>query len=339
MRLPSKTTLLFTALAGLAGVQIMSRLLRGRPSLRDCVVFITGGSRGLGLAIAMECARRGARLAITARDEEELARAAAQLHDVHAQVLTFVCDVRDREQIQRAIRRAQTAYGRIDMLVNNAGTIAVGPMETMTESDYRESMETHFWAMYYAVEAVRPIFAAQRRGRIVNITSIGGKISVPHLLPYSVGKFAAVGYSEGLRAELARKNISVTTVCPGLMRTGSSRNASFKSQNRKEYAWFALSDTLPGVSIAASAAARQTIDAALANRAEVVLSLPARLGALVHGIAPGFTADVLSVAARLLPKPGGILTERATGSASETRLTRSPLTALGRKAERDYNQL
>lgn len=286
----------------------------------------------------MECARRGSRVAIAARYEDELERACAQLRDMQATVLPIVCDVRDKEQIQRAVRWVGNAFGQIDTLINNAGIIAVGPLETMTEADYRAAMETHFWAMYHAVEAARPFLESQRSGRIVNITSIGGKLSVPHLLPYSVSKFAAVGYSEGLGAELARKGISVTTVCPGLMRTGSPRNASFKSQNEKEYSWFMLSDSLPGFSIAATSAARTIVNAALARRREVILSKPAQFGALVHGVAPGFVVRVLAIAARLLPAPGGIGSAQARGSESETGLTRSPLTALGRKAEREFNQ-
>jgi len=286
----------------------------------------------------MECAQRGSRVAIAARYEDELERACVQLREMQATVVPIVCDVRDKEQIQRAVRWVAEAFGRLDTLVNNAGIIAVGPLEAMSENDYRAAMETHFWAMYHAVEAARPIMESQRSGRIVNITSIGGKLSVPHLLPYSVSKFAAVGYSEGLGAELARYGIGVTTVCPGLMRTGSPRNASFKSQNEKEYSWFMLSDSLPGISIAAATAARTIVNAALARRREVILSVPAQIGALVHGIAPGFTVRVLSIAARLLPRPGGIGSAQARGSQSETGLTRSPLTALGRKAEREFNQ-
>lgn len=324
------------ALAGLAGVRIVSRLLGAR-TLTGEVTFITGGSRGLGLAIASECARRGSHVAIAARDEDTLERAAAGLRDKGARVLPLVCDVRDPEQIASAIRRAHAVFGRIDTLVNNAGVIMAGPAQTMTQDDYREAMDTHFWAMYHAVEAVLPLFEPGR-GRIVNITSIGGKVSVPHLLPYSTSKFAAVGYSEGLRAELAGKGVCVTTVAPGLMRTGSPRNAFFKSQHRKEYAWFSLADTMPGMSIAASSAARSIVDAALRGRAEIILSLPAAFIALVHGVAPGFTSNIMGIAARLLPGPGGIRAQRVTGAASESALTKSPLTALGRKAELDYNQ-
>ena len=308
-------------------------------SMTGETVFITGGSRGLGLAIALECARRGANIAICGRDPERLERAAGRLRECGTDVVQIVCDVRREGDVRAAIQHAYEAFGRLDTLVNNAGTIAVGPMESLTLQDYQEAMDTHFWAMYYAVESALPIFLRQGRGRIVNVTSIGGKVSVPHLLSYSASKFAAVGYSEGLRAELARKNISVTTVVPGLMRTGSPRNASFKAQHRKEYTWFTLSDTLPGFSIAASSAARAIVNAALQRKAVAVLSLPAQAIALLHGVAPGLTSRVMQIGARLLPGPGGVDKQKIRGADSATRLTESPLTFLGKKAERQYNQI
>ena len=335
MRLPSRLQWTVALLAGAAIVRTLSK----RERRFDGAVFITGGSRGLGLAIAQECARRGASVAIAARDEAELEDAKHLIQPAAVPVRTYVCDVRDGNAVRDAVLDARSTFGRLDMLINNAGTIEVGPMQVMTQDDYRDSLDTHFWGMYYAVEAVRPLFERARAGRIVNITSIGGKISVPHLLPYSVGKFAAVGYSEGLRAELARMGISVTTVVPGLMRTGSPRNAFFKGQNEKEYAWFALSDTLPGFSIGARAAAKTIVSAALAGRAEVILSKPAQFGALAHGIAPGLVTNALGLVNRALPKEDGIGKRRATGAQSESGITRSPLTTLGRKAEQDFNQL
>lgn len=302
-------------------------------------MLITGGSRGLGLAIALECARRGANVAICGRDADRLERAAVRLRQYGTDVVPIECDVRKESEVRATVQHAYEAFGRLDMLVNNAGTIAVGPMESLTIQDYQDAMDTHFWAMYYAVESAMPIFLQQGRGRIVNVTSIGGKVSVPHLLSYSVSKFAAVGYSEGLRAELGLKNISVTTIVPGLMRTGSPRNASFKAQHRKEYTWFTLSDTLPGFSIAASSAARVIVDAALKRKAVAVLSLPAQAIALLHGIAPGFTAQIMQIGARLLPGPGGVQQQKMRGADSTTRLTESPLTILGKKAERQYNQI
>src|SRR5205085_11782954 len=137
-----------------------------------------------------------------------------------------------------------------------------------------EVMKVHFWAPLHTTLAALPEMRQRRDGRIVNISSIGGKVSVPHLLPYSASKFALTGWSEGLRSELLKDGIYVTTVCPGLMRTGSPRNALFKGKNEAEYAWFSISDALPIVSMSAKRAAQQIVDAAARGAAEVVLSRP-----------------------------------------------------------------
>lgn len=324
-------------LAGAAAVLAASRLFQRR-RIDGQVAFITGGSRGLGLALALEYARRGANIAICARDMPALETAAARIRQVGVQVEAIACDIREPSEIRGALARAYNVLGRMDILVNNAGTIAVGPMESMTREDFEDSIRTHFWAMYDTVEAAIPLFERQGSGRIVNITSIGGKVSVPHLLPYCVGKFAAVGYSEGLRAALRRKNIIVSTVVPGLMRTGSPRNAWFKGQNRKEYAWFSLSDALPVFSVGAGSAAKTIVDGSLRGAPEVIVSLPAKALTRLHGLAPNVTLRVLQIADALLPRPGGIEQQAARGIESTSGITESPLTALSRKAERDYNQ-
>src|SRR5690606_26305399 len=111
-----------------------------------------------------------------------------------------------------------------DVLVNNAGVIQVGPLEHMRLEDFRETMDVHFYAPLVASLAARPYLADRGGGRIVNITSIGGRLAFPHLSAYNASKHAAVGLSESLRAELMKDGILVTTVIPGLMRTGSPRN-------------------------------------------------------------------------------------------------------------------
>jgi NAD(P)-dependent dehydrogenase (short-subunit alcohol dehydrogenase family) len=324
-------------LAGTAAVLALSSRVRARRADGKSV-FITGGSRGLGLALALEFAGRGANIAICGRNRHTLDEAVQRIRKCGVQALAIACDIRNPGEIAGAVLNAHRHFGRLDLLINNAGTIAVGPMESMTRADYEESLQTHFWAMYDAVTAAVPLFERRGGGRIVNITSIGGKVSVPHLLPYCVGKFAAVGYSEGLRASLRRKNITVTTVVPGLMRTGSPRNAWFKGQHRKEYAWFAISDALPIFSLAASSAARTIADAALRGAPEVVLSMQAKAMVVLGGLAPGLLLRVLELADMLLPRTGGIETQKARGFDSESAVTDSPLTVLSRKAERDYNQ-
>jgi NAD(P)-dependent dehydrogenase (short-subunit alcohol dehydrogenase family) len=324
------------ALAGATAVLAVSRFAPRR--IDGHVVFITGGSRGLGLALALEYARRGAHIAICGRDPQTLKHAVERVREYSPDVFAVQCDLRDSAAVSEALAQTYNRFGRLDILVNNAGTIAVGPLETLTREDYDDSLRTHFWAMYDTVESALPLFERRGGGRIVNITSIGGKVSVPHLLSYCVGKFAAVGYSEGLRAALRRKNIFVTTVVPGLMRTGSPRNAWFKGQHRKEYAWFALSDALPIFSVSATSAARTIVDGSLRGTPEIVVSLQAKMLVMLEGLAPGLLSRALSVADALLPRAGGIEQEKARGYESASGITESPLTMLSKKAERAYNQ-
>ncbi len=322
---------------GLAGWKLYQRVRSGE-SVAGKVVLITGSSRGLGLALAEEFAAQGARLVICARDERELETARARLADQGAEVLAVTCDMAVQDDVQTLVNEATARFGHIDVLVNNAGVIQVGPLESQTLVDFQEAMDVMFWGTVYPTLAVLPQMRQRGSGHIANITSIGGKVSVPHLLPYGCAKFAAVGFSEGLRADLGREGIKVTTVVPGLMRTGSHLNAYFKGKNEDEFTWFSLGATLPVAAMSARRAARRIVAAVRRGQAEIILSPQAKALALLHGVAPGMTADLLGVVNRVLPQAEGRGRDRHLGRESETRVTRSFVTALGRKAARELNQ-
>ncbi|MBA2460026.1 MAG: SDR family oxidoreductase, partial [Gemmatimonadales bacterium] len=253
------STAALVAVGGAAAVLALRAARREDFKLRGRTVLVTGGSRGLGLALAREVAAQGARVAICGRDPDALDRAESALGRIGTEVIAVECDVSDRAAVRAMIAAVTRRLGPVDMLINNAGVIEVGPAETMEVEDYEEAMATNFWGMLYPTLEVIPPMRAQRSGRIVNITSIGGKLGIPHLLPYSASKFAAVGFSQGLRAELAGEGVKVVTVVPGLMRTGSPRNAIFRGRHRAEYAWFSISDSLPGLTVGAEEAARRVI--------------------------------------------------------------------------------
>lgn len=265
------------------------------------VALVAGASRGLGLLIARELARAGCRVAICARDQTELERAQELLAGQGLQVETFVCDVTDPDQVTRLVEEVSMRIGPVDILVNVAGVIQVGPDSAMDDADYRLAMATMFWGPFQLTRAVLPAMRSRGSGRVATITSIGGKIGVPHLVPYSAAKFAAVGFMEGLRAELAGTGISATTVVPGLMRTGSHLRAWFAGQSEREYAWFALGASLPVVSMDAERAARRIVGAVRAGRREIVLTPLAKVATRVHGVAPSSTTALLEVMGRLLP--------------------------------------
>lgn len=309
---------------------------RKKFEFRGKTVLITGGSRGLGLVIARELVREGARVAICAGDEEELRRAR---EDLGVGVVTFVCDVTSREQVENTVRDFVTYFGRIDVLINNAGIIQAGPLEAQTEKDFRDAMNTHFWGPYYTMQAVAPHMKIQKNGRIANISSIGGKVAVPHLTPYCASKFALAGLSSGMRAELAKDGVTVTTVYPGLMRTGSHINAEFKGKNKLEFALFSLVDAFPLASIRAEKAAKQILDAVRCGKAETVLSIPAQLAAKFSALFPDTTSDVLSLVNQLLPSAEGGTRETVSGLESSSAISPSILTSNIDEASRRNNEL
>src|ERR1043166_2179163 len=212
-----------------------------RSFFKNKVALITGGARGLGLEIARQLCDQGGKIAILARDPDEPACCKAQLAARGGEVLTLQCDLLDAADIQSAVESTLTHFGKIDILINNAGTIEVGPLAHMKLEDFDRAMRLHFWAPFILTMQIVPHMRSAGGGRIVNISSIGGKIAVPHMAPYSASKFGLTGFSDAIRAELARDKIFVTTVTPGMMRTKSEIHARFKGDHSAEYEWFDFS--------------------------------------------------------------------------------------------------
>ena len=304
-RFPSPSgALVALATGGLAaGFLVNAAKRRHRISFAGRTVLITGGSRGLGLVLARQLAREGANLVLVARDEAELRLAKADLQRFAVRVLTCVGDVSVRADAEEAVRRAIEHFGRIDVLINNAGIIQVGPLAHMREKDFEQAMGVHFYGPLHFSRAVIPHMRMAGGGRIVNISSIGGKIAAPHMVPYTASKFALTGLSDGMRAELRSENIFVTTVCPGLMRTGSPPNAQFKGRHREEYAWFSIADSLPLLSMNAERAARKILDACRHGSPQANLGIQTKTAILLNDIFPGTTARLSSIVNRFLPEP------------------------------------
>jgi NAD(P)-dependent dehydrogenase (short-subunit alcohol dehydrogenase family) len=312
---------------------------RKRYSFAGRTVIITGGSRGLGLSLARRLAPEGARLALLATHERELRQAEIELRAGGASVLGISCDIRRRDQVEKAIQTIAERFGRIDVLINNAGVIQVGPREHMTVEDFDNALGVHLYGALYTVLAALPHLRRAGESRIVNITSIGGKIAVPHMLPYVTSKFAQAGFSEGLRAELRRQGVLVTTVIPGLMRTGSPHNAQFKGKFQQEYAWFAISDSLPFISMSSDRAAKKIMEACRRGSSRLVIGIPAKAALLFTSLFPGITGRLLEFTDFLLPNPEpGQSNEVHIGYESRSTLTPSWLLRLTDRAALRNNQ-
>ncbi|HEX7087052.1 MAG TPA: SDR family NAD(P)-dependent oxidoreductase [Vicinamibacterales bacterium] len=294
------------AAAALAAGAAVRRLWRSRHllPLDGRTVIVTGGARGLGLLLAREFGRHGATVAICSRTPSELENAARDLRGRGIPTHAAPCDVTDREQVYRFVDDVVGTTGRLDVLVNNAGVIAMTPFAHTTPADFERSLATHFWGPLYTILAARP-HLRRTRGRILNISSIGGRVSVPHLLPYCAGKFALVGLSEGLRAELAREGIVVTTATPGLMRTGSHLRVQLRGRHEREALFFGAAVATPLTSKNAGRAARELVRACREGRAHATPGIQARLAEIVNIVMPELTAVLRDAATRVLPAPAG----------------------------------
>jgi short-subunit dehydrogenase len=328
--------------AGTAGVMVYRGIRRRKGRwLAGKVVLITGSSRGLGLAMAEEFGRRGAKLVLTARDPWELERARQSLVERDAvrsaeEVLAIPADLRQVEEAKQVVERATEHFGRVDVLVNNAGVITVGPVENQRIEDFHAVMEANFFTGVHCALSVLPQMLERRSGTIVNIASIGGKIAVPHMLPYTASKFAAVGFSEGLHAELRAKGVHVLTVCPGLMRTGSHVSAQFAGDAEREYRWFSMAANLPGISTSAASAARRIVRAVAAGETEIAITPQAIAAARLASVAPEAVALAMSTVNRLLPKA---TTGKGTQRGADIRgMETKPAETVGDAAARRYNQ-
>lgn len=336
----------WVAAAGLSAAALfaaskLSNQIRRKPvDLRGKIALITGGSRGLGLLLAKELGEAGCRLALVARDPAELNAAVEQLRTKGLEAEVFPCDVTDENALRQLVTSVISRFSRVDLLINDAGLIKVGPLDSLERKDFDEAMNLMFWAPVNLTTLLLPHMRQQGGGHIVNISSVGGRVSIPHLVPYSCAKFALTAFSTGLSSELNPHEIHVLTVIPGLMRTGSYLNASFKGQAQSEFGWFGLLGNLPGFSVSAGQAAREIREAIESRRLTCTISIPAKILIQAEALLPEETRYAMQAVGRaLLPGPNGSR-ESSRGKALEGRLGGlfRVLTALGKKAASDLNE-
>lgn len=312
------------------------------PARRQPIALVAGASRGLGLLIAREFGRRGHRVVITARDADELVIAEAELLRWGVRyVVAKVCDAGDGDAVAALVEELERDLGPIEAAVHVAGVIQVGPMTSMTREHFEEAIDVMLWGPINLALAVVPRMRTRGGGRFGIVTSIGGMVAVPHLWPYTTAKFGAVGFSQGLSAELAGSGVTATTIVPGLMRTGGHLHAQFAGRHEAEYAWFATGASLPLVSMDAERAAGRIVTGVLRGDAIVVLTPLAQVGIRVNGLAPGLTNRLMGLVGRLLPGPGGDgqTVEGVQARAQLDSPVLGKLTLLGDRAAARFNEL
>jgi short-subunit dehydrogenase len=196
--------------------------------------LITGGSEGIGKAIALLMANKGYDLVLAARHAERLEATAEEIKALGRDVLTVPTDVRDAEQVNVLVQKALTHYGSIDVLVNNAGIYISGPAEEFSLNDWHQAIDTNLWGYIHTIHALLPHFLQRGSGTIINISSIGGKVPIPYLTPYTTSKFAVTGLTEALHSELAPKGIHVCGIYPNIIKSNFLERAIFRGKNDED---------------------------------------------------------------------------------------------------------
>lgn len=309
---------------------------RPEQPLRGKVALVCGGSRGLGRATARELIQAGASVAICGRDPGTLEDTRAWLSQFGGRVLAQRCDLRSELETFELFGAVTRELGPIDIVVVNAATILVAPIETLTPTDFDEAMQENFGVATRAALTALPSMRARRQGTIAFITSIGAKIGVPHLAPYSAAKFAEAGFAEALGAEVAKDGVHVLTVFPGLMRTGSWLHASFRGVPERELRWFGMGAITPLLSIDADRAAKRIVRAIVTRKHRLTVTPAALLAIAVHDLFPGLWSFVSAVLGRLLPRAplNGGSVEQRKGAELLTRPSSLLLRAIGARSAR-----
>jgi NAD(P)-dependent dehydrogenase (short-subunit alcohol dehydrogenase family) len=312
---------------------------------------VMGASRGLGLLVSEELLQRGFTVYGCARDEDELEGAARILAAAvpGGRFVPRICDVRYHDEVTAVVEEVVDDHGGLDVAIHVAGVIQVGHADKVTLGHYHEAVDTMLFGPVHLALASVPHMRDAGHGRIGIVSSVGGLVAVPRLVPYSVAKFGAVGLAEGLYAELSGTGVTVTTVTPGLMRTGGHTHARFVDDAVSDYAWFAPLASVPGLSISAERAARRIVSGVLSGSPTVELTPLTIIGRRVHGLAPATTTRAMGLVSRLLPGPSGRaadpMTEAAPavdGSTARERLSSrvvDGLSVLGDRAARRTNEL
>ena len=197
--------------------------------LKDKVAVITGGSKGIGKAIAALLAAQGCKIAIASRNKEDLKRAAGELSRIGADILTARVDVRNAADVQTLAERVHNKFGPAHILVNNAGIGLFAEIVRMEDRDFREVLETNLFGVFYCTKAFLPEMIKNGGGHIINIASLAGKNSFASGAAYCASKHGLIAFGECLMLEVRHHNIKVSTICPGSVRTDFSPESTDKT--------------------------------------------------------------------------------------------------------------
>jgi short-subunit dehydrogenase len=265
--------------------------------LKGAVVLITGASSGIGRAAAFAFAKEGAKLVLAARRRDQLEEVAAAVRSLGGEAVAVQTDVADRRQVEAAVNSAVSAFGRLNILVNNAGIGYYGMFEEMPLEEIEALWNVNMMGTIYATQAAIPLMRKQGGGQIINIASVAGKIGNPGNAIYCATKFAMVGMSEALRVELHGSGIEVSVICP--IGTNTEFFEASSARSKRDHRPMGPIQTPEKV-------ARTIVRCAKRPRPEVIVFPPARILVLINALAPRLAGRILlSFRHKLLGEQGG----------------------------------
>jgi 3-hydroxybutyrate dehydrogenase len=194
--------------------------------LTNKVALITGGGRGIGRAVAFALAREGARVAVVARTEQEVARVAEEVKaEFNIETMHATCDVSDRESVEIALADVKERMGSIDILVNNAGVAESAPLVKTSDELWQRHLAINLTGTFYFMRSALPAMIERGWGRIINIASIAGKTGAPYIAAYAASKHGVLGLTRTVALEVATKGVTVNAICPGYVDTDMTTRA------------------------------------------------------------------------------------------------------------------
>ena len=259
--------------------------------------FITGASQGIGKATARLFAKNGYDLVITARTKDKLEATAEEIRLLNRQVIAVAADTSNRKTIEDAIELGLERFGKIDVLINNAGVCMSAPMSETTIEDWERIIDVNLWGYIYTINALLPHFIERKAGNIINVGSFGGKVPLPKMTAYCTSKFAITGLTETLRLELESQGIHVSGIHPSVTNTDFMERAIFKDkdsqekENRRKSMAQMMSSPL---SSQPEDVAKAIWDAVKHPQAEVIVG-SAKIPAFLNRIFPGLTQGMMQL--------------------------------------------
>jgi short-subunit dehydrogenase len=257
-------------------------------NFKDKVVVITGASSGIGKASAIKFAKKNAKIVLVARRKEKLLQVQKEISKYTDSILICQCDVSNKSQVKEMSDDVLDEFGRIDVLVNNAGFVIYGSVLDLSIEEIESQMATNYFGMIYCTKSFLPHMIEQRIGHIVNVASVGASFGIAGVASYCATKFAMLGFSEGLKHELSGTGVGITVVSPIAVETPLFDHPSFD----KNFSHSTI------VTLSPETVANAVLKAANSSRLEIVVPSVARVGIWAKQNFPYFINPIIGNAFR-----------------------------------------